>query len=293
MSLPFKAVDECARCAGALAVYADGELDASHGADLEAHLATCSACRERLTLLRAVRLSLKRATARRCSDALRARVSFAAAQGAQRSSATSAAGHATRAGDDATGAKLLRLHGGLGFAIVAGVVFGMIPWMVSPGSRSLDRPGHADVASAMTGFDILDNLVALHANPLPPETTDPADLPRLDPFVGVPVRRPPLQPFGASFEGARVHAMADRRAALLEYTVGGGHRVTVYVFNARVVPLKAMPLEPRVVNDHAVYVGNLRGYAIAAAEQRDVGYAIASDLGTDESAELVLAAIGR
>jgi hypothetical protein len=42
---------------------------------------------------------------------------------------------------------------------------------------------------------------------------------------------------------------------------------------------------------HPVYVGRLRGYSIAAAEERGVGYALASDLNDDESAQLMLAAV--
>ena len=53
-----------------------------------------------------------------------------------------------------------------------------------------------------------------------------------------------FQPFDGRFKGARVLATADRRAAMLEYTVLGGHRVTVYVFNTRMVPMQATQLEP-------------------------------------------------
>ena len=135
-------------------------------------------------------------------------------------------------------------------------------------TRSPDAP-FASTASAATGLDVLDDLVSLHANPLPPETTNPAELVNWDPLVGVPVRGPSFKPFNASFTGARVHSIIDRRAALLQYTVQG-HRVTVYVFNPRVMSVQTMPLQERVVRRHPVYVGNVRGYSIAAAEQSGV-----------------------
>jgi hypothetical protein len=41
------------------------------------------------------------------------------------------------------------------------------------------------------------------------------------------------------------------------------------------------------VHNQPVSVGERRGYSIAAREQRGVGYAIATDLDDDASAELV------
>jgi hypothetical protein len=158
-------------------------------------------------------------------------------------------------------------------------------------TASVVRGRAAPIASATVGLDtLLDDLVSLHAHPLPPETTDPNELQRFDPLVGVPVRRPAFHPL-VSFNGARVHALRDRRAALLQYTVAGGRRVTVYVFDPRAVPVTASRLQPRVIREHPVYVGKLRGYSVAAAEQKGVGYALASDFEVDESSKLVLSAL--
>jgi hypothetical protein len=47
-------------------------------------------------------------------------------------------------------------------------------------------------------------------------------------------------------------------------------------------------LQQRVVRDEPVYVGSRHGVSIAATERRNgVGYAVATDLNKDESAELV------
>jgi hypothetical protein len=153
------------------------------------------------------------------------------------------------------------------------------------------RPARASVVESSIGFDsLLDELVALHANPLPPGTTNPEELTRFDPLVGVPVRRPAFQPLGMRFNGARVHAMRERRAALLQYTMEGNHRMTVYVFDPRAVVMHATHLQPRLVRERPVYVGKLRGYSVAAAEKSGVGYALATDFDDDRSAQLVLAA---
>jgi anti-sigma factor RsiW len=108
---------------------------------------------------------------------------------------------------------------------------------------------------------------------------------KLQPEVGVPVRIPTLKQFGASWEGGAVVPMKNQHAAYLRYRISN-HPVTLYVYDARRVPLRGV-LEPRVVHNQPVHVGDRRGYSIAAREQRGIGYAIATDLNDDESAELV------
>lgn len=283
-TLKHNPMDDCARLSHSIAVYVDGELDAAHAVDVESHVIACGGCAERVAMLQALRQSLKRTTTRRCPDALRARLG--ATMDKERYHAPSSAEAETMS------PKLIRLRYAFGLAAAAGVVFAMgMSKYVHPSDSFASPSRQMDVASSSTSIDILDELVSLHANPLPPETTNPEELTRWDPLVGVPVRRPPFQPFGASFNGARVHASAERRAALLQYTLRGGHRITVYVFNPRVVQVRTMPLEPRVVHERPVYVGNLRGYSIAAAEQSGVGYALASDLGAEQNTDLVLAAL--
>jgi hypothetical protein len=68
----------------------------------------------------------------------------------------------------------------------------------------------------------------------------------------------------------------------------GGHHVTLYVYNSSRVPIETR-LKPITVRNEPVYVGSRRGVSIAATEHRGVGYAIATDLNDDESAELVAA----
>ncbi|WP_437913302.1 zf-HC2 domain-containing protein [Sorangium sp. So ce302] len=282
-----KSIESCSRFDHALSAYVDSELDPDHAIDLESHLVQCPPCFEQVRLLRSLRASLKRARPSGCPDALRARVAAAVAHEQARDAAQSAEARP----------RLVHRGYAIALAAAAGVVF------VVGVARRPDAPAEAAkadaarAAAALTRAEsvevLLDDLVTQHAQPLPPETTNPEDLPRFDPFVGVPVRRPQFQSIPANFMGARVHTMRDRRAALLQFVVRGNHRVTVYMFNSRAVPVqKAQPiLQPRVVRERPVYVGNINGYSVAAAERSGVGYALASDLGDDVSTQLVLAAM--
>jgi anti-sigma factor RsiW len=295
---------DCAHFASSIDPYLDGELDPGHALDMEAHVLGCPVCAERVATCRAMRHSLRRG-ADRAPDALRARVCAVmlaekrrAEDAAERTPVTaSAEGGESEALDGSEGSpKVVALKYAVAFAAAAGIAFagGMSrfhePTQGHPGTWAVANVG----TSPLELDSMLEDLVALHAHPLPPETTNPDELNRFDPLVGVPVRRPSFQPFGASFDGARVHALRDRRAALLQYTSAGGHRITVYVFDPQVVPVvRATLLQQRVVRERPVFVGTLRGYSVAAAEseKKGVGYALASDLGDDESTKMVLAAV--
>lgn len=274
--------DECAMFATQISSYVDGELDPDHNVDVEAHALRCGCCAERIKFLQTMRSSIKRTASVRASDAMRARIEAAMSAEKERLQ--------TADREVFTGSKLISWKYAAALAAAASVVLSVaaVKNRSEVASTGVTRAVTADASIA---FDsLLDELVALHANPLPPETTNPEELTRFDPFVGVPVRRPAFQPLGASFNGARVHAMRERRAALLQYTVEGNHRMTVYVFDPRTVSLQATRLQPRVVRERPVYVGKMRGYSVAAAERSGVGYALASDLDDDRSAQLVLTA---
>lgn len=287
--IALKRPTECSLFARLIEPYIDGELDPGHAADMEAHVVDCGLCSERVSLARATRQSLKRTATRRAPDALRARMAATIADEKRRAaSAPKAPAH------DFTTPKPIALRYVAALAAAAGVVFAIgisrnrQATAEAPNVLREERSG--DEVTAAGVDTLLDDLVALHKHPLPPETTNLEELGRFDPLVGVPVRRPAFQPFGGHFNGARVHAMRDRRAALLQYTVEGEHRVTVYVFDPRAVPMmRATSLTPRVVRERPIYVGKRGGYSIAAAERSGVGYALATDLDDDESTRLVLA----
>jgi len=285
-----KVIDDCMRFSAWIAPYVDGELDPGHAVEMEAHMVGCSTCAERVALIRAVRVSLKRTTTR-APEEFRARVlatierQRAASQGRVEAQPT------------LSEQKLMRLRYAVGLAAAAGVLFamGMSRYLHAPhvpvGGEGLS--GEPDTVSTSMNIDgMLEELIALHARPLPPDITDPDQLARFNPWLGVQVRRPPFRPLGASFDGARVHQVSDRGTLLqVQYTVPNGKRVTMYVFNPRVLPVQTTRLEARVVRQRPMLIGRLRGYSLAALEQSGVGYAFASDLDADESTKMVLAAV--
>jgi hypothetical protein len=89
----------------------------------------------------------------------------------------------------------------------------------------------------------------------------------------------------AKYVGARMH----QRAALLQYVVDR-RRVTIYVFDPKRVPMRATRLRHQRVGADRVYVGELRGYTVAASEHNGVGYAMASDLPGEDTVELLVQA---
>jgi hypothetical protein len=190
-----------------------------------------------------------------------------------------------------TGFDLARQRDAAPHATPPSMPFLQVPGATSPAPGLPQPGGSAQAPAAIDPFDsMLDDLVALHAYPLPPETTNPDELRKFEPLVGVPVRRPAWR--SASYRGARLHAMRGaHRTAILQYQLPDRHRVTMYVFNPRGVQMGKTRLQPRVVKEEPIYVGQLGGYSLAACERRGVGYALATDLDADESVRMVAAAL--
>lgn len=283
-----KLVDECLKFGSSITPYVDGELDPGHAADMEAHVIACSPCAERVTLIRAMRHSLKRTAPRCAPSALCARIRATVEQESARAAAPE---------DDEAVPKLIRFRYAVGLAAAAaGVVFavGMSRYL-QHGRDNLreERSASFDAASSASSLDaLLDNLVAQHADPLPPETTNPDVVQGWDRLVGVPVRRPVFQPLNnANFNGGRL-ATGYQRAAVLQYTIEGGHRVTWYVFNPRTVSVRPTRLETRTLRQRPIFVGRMRGYSVAATEGKSgIGYALATDLDPEESTQMLAAAV--
>ena len=59
-----KVAFDCARFCACIAPYVDGELDPGHAVEMEAHVIECGACAERVSLIRAMRVSLRRTAPR-------------------------------------------------------------------------------------------------------------------------------------------------------------------------------------------------------------------------------------
>lgn len=301
--------DDCSRFERWLTPHLDGELDAVHTIEVEDHLERCESCRERVSLLRAMSTSLRCSVRPKAPAALRERLMASIAaehdgEGAlDRSVKSSDAPHAV----PARRPKLvsLRYVFPLAAAAVLVIVLGAVQYretdpsaVVTPDRIKTGLPAApfstgATVAALEPLDQLIDDLVAHHAEPLPPETTDPQGLEKFDRFVGVRVPKPKFEGFDARYLGARVvpvqaqRGKRSTRTAMLQYMLRNRHRVTVYVFDAQRVPLRARSLEHRNVGKQRIYVGRLRGYSVAASENNGIGYALASDLDNDQNAELV------
>jgi anti-sigma factor RsiW len=293
---------QCQRLDRWLTAYVDGELDAVHVLDVEDHLERCERCREHAATLRATQVSLRRVCALKAPDTLRERLvaklhedraaeADAAADEDRAASVGSTAPAAASRADEPERETVppgrresarLRYIVPLAAAATVALVFGAM--------HLQQREEEATLASAARVQEapldrLVDDLVTQHVQPMPPETTDPDSLERFDPFVGVRVRPPQFD--NARFVGARI---MSRRAALLQHVLRDRHRVTVYVFDPGTVPLRSNRLESRHLGKSHVYVGHIRGFSVAASERNGIGYALASDLSDDESAQLLVAA---
>jgi hypothetical protein len=291
---------ECAAHTRMLDPYVDGELSPGHASDMTTHVLRCPVCKEGVAFARALKMSLRRtaATASRAAPpSLRSRVASLLAEARRQKSASASAAFPAF---PVTRAPHVPMRYAMALAALAGALFAAGVSRVRAASVAESNLKEAASASAVNQAgmtvgveELLDDLVALHKRPPAPETTNPEELPRFDLEVGVPVRRPAFQsPFDAQFKGARLYMRREGRAALLQYKVKGDHRVSVYVFDPRALPMMSAPsLNRRIVRDRPVYVGRRGGYSIAAAEQGGVGIALATDLPDEESANLILAAV--
>lgn len=288
--------NDCRDLSFAVETYLDGELEPSQVVEVESHMSHCGTCRERVSLDRAVRASLQQLARPSAPSSLRERME-ARLQAERLRNERLAESQAEAAPESSSSEHRASfpLRYATPFAVAAG--FALFFSVAQRAEKGLDTPtnksARTEVARASVGLDgLLDDLVHQHAEPLPPEVTKPEQVALFDPFVGVPTQgaTPKLAPFGATFVGGRIMAVQDKRAAMMQYKFAGNHRVTVYVYDPRRITAESQILRKQNVRNAPVYVGSHLGYNVAATEKQGIGYALASDLGDDESAELVAAA---
>jgi anti-sigma factor RsiW len=272
----------CRTVACLVETYLDDELEPSQLLEVEKHTTTCTTCRERIQLDRAIRMGVRRSVVTKASGSFRAR--------AAHSMTAERCASAERA-QVASGVPTWRAVG-LAMAATVAAVMGLERQNHREAADGAARPVQANTTTTPLALDaLIDQFVDWHARPLPPEITNVNDLPGFEPYVGVPVRPRGLATFGAKLLGGRILPVKEHNcAAMLQYTLDGSHRVSIYVFDPRVVGNRPSKLHPKIIGSVPVYVGQIKGWSIAAAERSGVGYAIASDLGDDASAELALAA---
>ena len=272
----------CRAVEAMLAPFNDGELGPEKVVEVEQHLGDCQRCAERLRLIHAVRLSVRRVVQERAqpSTAFQARLAAAIEAAHQRE------WEARMLEREAERTRMLSWRTIVPVAAAAALA------LVFAASRDGSSPAHkssgayADVLDTHGVDEMLEQLVDHHVRGRP-EITEPKLLSTLEEEVGVPVRVPSLVQYGARWEGGNVIPIRNQRAAFLRYKLGND-RVTLYVYDSSRVPIQNR-LQQRHVGNETVYVGSRRGYTIGVTNHRGVGYAVASDLNDAETAEIVAA----
>lgn len=271
----------CRHFIALLEPFRDGELSPGQVIEVEEHLSDCTSCTERLRLAEAMRLSLK--------QAVRAQAIVSPAFEERIAAALSAEREREQRLDPEHEAQVRMLSWRSIWPIAAAAATVMV-WAASANNRTDDvKSAQASMYQSSTPASVeklLEDLVRNHERSTAPQYTETTLLPQLESEVGVPLKLPNFKQYGARWEGVSVVPVSNQRAASLRYRIAG-HKLTVYVYDASRFPVRSK-LQQRVVRDEPVYVGSRHGVSIAATERRNgVGYAVATDLNHDESAELV------
>lgn len=290
----------CSSIVRLLGAHADGQLDTARTLEVDDHLGCCEACRARVALDAAIRGSLKKAVKTTTPDDVRARMLAAIASEGAHEPAKAAAAEAAPAftldaAPDAlpSAGRPAMLRSWRTMLPVAGAAAVALAW----GFASQQPMASGDVARVGAGFsndDLVNQFVDVHSRPLRPETPDPKEVRAFEREVGVPVHVSHLQN-NARFVGGRLlPVQGGERAAMLQYEVvqpnGGVQRVSVFVYDPRRVQIRgADQLAPRAVGTAQVRVGRARGYSFAVAQHGAIGYAVASDLDAESSAQFAAA----
>lgn len=271
----------CRQIQPLLEAYGDEELAAEKSLEVEQHLVDCTTCGERLRLNHSLHLSVRSAVrnAAPVMPSFEERIAVALRAESHREE-----GVDTLVEREAQHSRMLSWRTVVPVAAAAALT---LVWAGSTSKQKAQNENGSPSALASNADQLLEELVDHHMNARIPQVTEPNLLAQLEPEVGVPVTLPSLKAYGARWEGGSVVPVSNQHAASLRYTLGGRH-VTLYVYNSSRVPIESR-LKARTVRNEPVYVGTRRGVSIAATEHRGVGYALASDLNDDESAELVAA----
>ena len=272
----------CRHFAPLLEPFRDGELGPADVVEVEQHLTECELCAERLRLAEAMRASLKQVVRGEAQVTASFEDRIRSALAAERA-------REERLEDPERDARVHMLSWRSIVPIASAAAVVMV-WAASANNRVNDsvpgRTGMYGSAAPASVEKLLEDLVKNHERASAPQFTEQALLPQVEPEVGVPVKLPNFKQYGARWEGVSVVKVSNQSAASLRYRIAG-HKLTVYVYDASRVPVRTK-LQARVVRDEPVYVGSRHGVSIAATERRNgVGYAVATDLNDDESAELV------
>ena len=226
-------MSNCRHFVPLLEPFRDGELSPSEVVEVETHLVECERCAERLQLGEAVRVSLKQVVreAAPVTESFEERIRLALAAEREREERRDAPGEAQ--------VRMLSWRSIVPVAAAAAVV---MVYAASTNNRTTDvassRATMYQSSSPASIEKLLEDLVTNHERSSP-QFTEQGLLPQLEPEVGVPVRLPNFKQYGARWEGVSVVPVSNQRAASLRYRIAG-HKLTVYVYDAARLPVRAL-----------------------------------------------------
>ena len=295
----------CRKYTHLLGAYVDGELEPSSVLDVDDHVSRCETCGERIQLDRAIRSSLKKnvgAAASPATDALRARIAGAMLAVEKHEIDRRNRLDSTRAAQSKQVLREAREKSWSWRAAVPVASAAALAMVWGAAARGpIGRTTSNAAVTAGADFD-LEDLIAEHSHPLPPERTDPKDVRAFEQYVGVPVRPVSFEKrSGARLVGGRMIPVRQERAAVLQYEIGTGgnmRRVSILVYDPNRIHVNDDSLEARAVGTAEVRTGQQSGYTLAtsqgtSAQGTSVGYVVASDLDSDKSADLAAKAASR
>lgn len=250
----------CAAIERYVDAFVDGEVDASARIEVERHMASCGACRDRLQFAGWLKQRLKSDAQVRAPSELHERVRRALEeerQGVSGWGRIDASWRATAA-----------------VAAMALLIFGV--------GRSLQSEGRVQQAGVAP---LLEDVVRTHARSYPAEVARGDQVASFEQRVGFPVRPVDFGDPSVHFLGARAVQVGGRHAVSLQYETHG-HRMTVVAFRP---PARAGEFGEVVQSDgRDVRYVRVGGHVVPMVEHRGVYYAVVGDM--DPEDELRLAA---
>lgn len=245
--------------------YVDGALDAVQILETERHLESCPCCRESASFLVALKSAVKKSAELEVPDDFAGRMMTAAKA---RAAQTAPAPVSAKVTTPARMATLMTTA----MAIAAGAVV-------------VISVRYAE-AARVTPAETLGEFMAEHRSPLPVDTREVHELER---YVGMPVHAPALRGQQLKLMGGRVLPVMQARAAMLQYEVdrnGTPGRMSVFIYDPSKIRVDDDTFEDRRVGEARVRVGRANGYSVAVTQRSGVGYVLASDMGTSETAQM-------
>lgn len=280
----------CQSVAPLLPTLLDGELDAASTVAAIEHTEACANCREQLAFHGAVKQSIKRALpAEAPSSDFRARLLAKVSEVKRETEESSVSKEAQAAAEiEAKVAKVHELPARRSLLSRAG---SYVPFAAAAAALLMWKFHVGGIRTANAADAPLDDIVAEHARPLPPDSHSPDEVRQLERYVGVPVR-PQVLGQRARLVGGRVMPLHRERAAMLQYELQRGtgeapQRVSVFIYDPRRIQVDGPEFKPQTVGNAEVRVGQSNGYSVAVTEHHGVGYVLASDLDPDLNAQLL------